>query len=98
MSLPLIDFRGKITHETDAVLEALHQATGRDRSEIVREVLAQWAESKIHEASLIDQRLRREGLRGIAGGIAGNVREDEGAQGIAGERQGATSPSRRRSA
>lgn len=84
MSLPLVDFRGKITHETDAVLEAMHQATGRDRSEIVRDVLHQWAEAKIHEASLIDQRLRREGLRGIAGGIAGNAREDEGAPGSAG--------------
>jgi len=81
MSLPLVDFRGKLTHEADAVLEAVHQATGRDRSEIVREVMHQWAESKIHEASLIDLRLRREGLRGIAGGIAGNAREDEGAPG-----------------
>jgi len=79
MSLPLVDFRGKITHETDAVLEALHQATGRDRSEIARDVLAEWAASKIHESSLIDQRLKREGLRGIAGGIAGSAREDEGA-------------------
>lgn len=86
MSLPLIDFRGKVTHETDAVLEAIHMATGRDRSEIVREVLQQWAELKIHEASLIDLRLRREGLRGIAGGIGGNAREDEGAPGIDGAR------------
>jgi hypothetical protein len=84
MSIPLIDFRGKITHEADAVLEAVHLATGRDRSEIVREVLHLWAESKIHEASLIDSRLRREGLRGIAGGTRGNMREDEGASGIGG--------------
>lgn len=83
MSLPLVDFRGKLTHETDAVLEAMHQATGRDRSEIVRDVLQQWAEAKIHEASLIDQRLRREGLRGIDGGMSGSLREDEGAQGSA---------------
>jgi len=83
MSLPLVDFRGKITHETDAVLEALHQATGRDRSEIVRDVLAEWAVLKIHEASLIDQRLKREGLRGIDGGIAGSVRECEGVPGSA---------------
>ena len=83
MSLPLIDFRGKITHETDAVLEALHQACGRDRSEIVREVLADWAAGKIHEASLIDQRLKREGLRGIDGGTAGSVREREGVAGNA---------------
>lgn len=78
MSIPLIDFRGKITPDTDAVLEAVHQATGRDRAEIAREVLDVWAVSKIHEASLIDLRLKREGLRGIDGGIAGRMREDEG--------------------
>ena len=83
MSLPLVDFRGKITHEADAVLEALHQASGRDRSEIVREVLQTWADSKIHEASLIDLRLRREGLRGIDGGMRGSVRESEGFAGSA---------------
>lgn len=81
MSIPLVDFRGKITHRTDAVLEALHQATGRDRSEIVREVLADWAAAKIHEASLIDQRLRREGLPGIDGGSAGSMRDSQGAAG-----------------
>ena len=83
MSLPLIDLRGKITHETDAVLEAVHRTTGRDRSEIVREVLADWAAMKVHEASLIDSLLRREGLRGIDGGIAGSVREREGVAGNA---------------
>lgn len=82
MSIPLIDFRGKITQDTDAVLEAVHQATGRDRSDIAREVLDLWAVGKIHEASLIDQRLRREGLRGIDGGMRGKTREDEGMPGI----------------
>ena len=81
MSLPLVDFRGKITHETDCVLDAIHLATGRDRSEIAREALHLWAEAKIHEASLIDNRLKREGLRGIAGGSAGNVRDSQGGAG-----------------
>ena len=92
MSLPLIDFRGKITHETDAVLDAIHQATGRDRSEIAREALHLWAEAKIHEASLIDSRLRREGLRGIAGGIAGSVRDSQGSTGSAGLNQPYVAP------
>ena len=39
MSLPLVDFRGKITHETDCVLDAIHLSTGRDRSEIARDAL-----------------------------------------------------------
>jgi hypothetical protein len=81
MSLPLIDFRGKITPETDAVLEAVHQATGDDRSEIARNWLHEVALSRIHEASLIDQRLRREGLRGIDGGMRGHARDDEGVAG-----------------
>lgn len=34
MSIPLIDFRGKVTPETDAVLEAIQRSTGRDKSEI----------------------------------------------------------------
>jgi len=71
MSLPLIDFRGKITPSTDAVLEALHQSSGRDRSEIARDVLNEWALQKIHEASLIDKRLRVEGFAGIADGTKG---------------------------
>ena len=87
MSLPLIDVRGKITHRTDAVLDALHLATGRDRSEIMREALDEWAGLKIHEASLIDQRLRREGGAGIHGGIAGSVRDSQGAAGSAGLNQ-----------
>ena len=84
MSLPLVDVRGKITHRTDAVLDALHLATGRDRSEIMREALDEWAGLKIHEASLIDQRLRREGGTGIHGGIEGKTREPQGAQSLGG--------------
>jgi DNA-binding transcriptional regulator YdaS (Cro superfamily) len=42
-----------------------------------------WPELKIHEASLIDTRLRREGLRGIAGGAAGSMRDSQGAAGSA---------------
>jgi hypothetical protein len=83
MSLPLVDFRGKLTHETDAVLEAISRATGHDRSEVARDALHVWALAKIHEASLIDNCLRREGLTGIDGGMAGNMREREGGQGIA---------------
>lgn len=90
MSADLIDFRGKITAEIDAALEAVHRASGRDRAEIARSVLAEWAAQKIHEASLLDHLLQREGLRGIAGGVSGSQRES---QGIAGS--GRDSPGRR---
>lgn len=64
----LKDFRGKVTPETDAVLEAMNRVTGRDRSEIAREVLHKWASEQIHLAIVIDQRLRAEGLRSLAEG------------------------------
>lgn len=81
MSMDLIDFRGKITPEIDAALEAVHRVSGRDRSEIARSVLAEWAAQRIHEASLLDQLLQREGLRGIAGGVSGSLRESQGVSG-----------------
>lgn len=89
MSAELKDFRGKITAETDAVLEAINRADGRDKSEIAREVLHQWAMSRIHEATILDKLLQAEGLRGIAGGVAGNRRESQGIAGNRRESQGA---------
>ena len=67
MSLPLIDLRGKITHKTDAVLTAMNLGTGKDRSEIVREVLHEWALTKINESSLIMKQPAVAGTPGIRG-------------------------------
>ena len=78
MSTPLKDFRGKVTAETDAVLEALNRATGRDKSEIARDVLHRWASDQIHAASVMHQLLKSEGLPGIDSGAAGNRRESQG--------------------
>lgn len=64
----LKDFRGKVTPETDAVLEAMNRVTGRDKSEIAREVLHKWAAEQIHLAIVLDERLRAEGLRAIGKG------------------------------
>ncbi len=82
MSLELIDARIKITHEADAVLEALSRTTGRDRSEIAREALDAWAKGKIHEANVLAGMLSTKGLTGIAGGVSGNRGDSEGASGI----------------
>ena len=71
MSAELKDFRGKITALAWCYLEAEHRATGQDQSEIVREILNQWAEHK-HRAAIEAQKLTE------AEGIAGNVREFPG--------------------
>ncbi len=62
MSLELKDFRGKITAETDCVLEAMSRTSGRDRSEIVREILHRYALEKLDEHRLLGDLLAREGL------------------------------------
>lgn len=68
MSLPLIDLRAKVTPEADAVLEAVHRSTGKDKSEVVRDVLHKWAMNEIHAASVLQSILQREGLSGATGG------------------------------
>lgn len=81
MSAELKDFRGKITAEDDAALEALHRVSGQDRSEIVRDILHKWAIEQIHVATVLDKMLQAEGLTGIDGGVSGNRREDKGIAG-----------------
>ena len=78
MSADLKDLRTKVTPRTNAVLEAINRATGRDKCELAREVLDKWAAEQIHAASLIDRMLAAEGEPGIAAGIAGNRREPQG--------------------
>ena len=74
MSLPLIDLRAKISIEADAVLEAVHRSTGKDKSEVVRDVLHKWACSEIHAASVLQSILQREGITAPEKGASGNGR------------------------
>lgn len=71
MSSELKDLRAKITPRTNAVLEALNRTTGRDKSEIVRDILEKWADEQIHAATLIDRLLIGEGEPGIGEGTSG---------------------------
>ena len=66
MSIELIDFRGKITPETHAVLEALSRTTGKDRSEIAREWMYEKAIEQIHAATVLQGLLRAQGIAGSA--------------------------------
>ena len=71
--IPLIDLRAKITLETDAVLETVHRSTGKDKSEIVRDILHKWASSEIDASTLLVSILKREGLMSAAQGTRGNA-------------------------
>ena len=81
MSAELHDFRGKITTRTHCALEARSQATGKDKAEIVREILDAWAADEVHAAMVLHRTLLAQGLRGIDGGASGNRRESQGAPG-----------------
>jgi len=72
MSQELRDFRGKITVEADIALESMAQAFRRDKSDIAREVLHNWALRKIMEANVMARRLRAEGITGEDQGIGGD--------------------------
>lgn len=75
MSLPLIDLRAKVTPEADAVLEAIQRSTGKDKSEVVRDVLHKWAVQEIHAASVLHNILHREGITGAVQGASGRGKE-----------------------
>ena len=72
MSLPLIDLRAKISVEADAVLEAVQRSTGKDKSEVVRDVLHKWACCEIHAANVLQGILKREGITEPGKGSLGN--------------------------
>lgn len=71
MAADLKDFRGKLTPMGYCWLEAEHRATGKDQSEIVRDLVHDWACVK-SMAAIEAQKLME------AEGIAGNVRERKG--------------------
>ena len=68
----LRDYRGRISVLADIAIDAKAKATGRERQEIVREILDAWAEQEVHHTSLLQAALIAEGLSGSAGGISGH--------------------------
>ena len=78
MSIPLQDHRTKIAPETEAVLEAVAKATGRDISAITRDVPHAWAIKEIHASNVLQQILAREGLRAAFEGIKGSAHRATG--------------------
>lgn len=74
MTAELRDLRAKITVESDAALDVVSRVTGKDRSEIVRDVIHRWALEQVSISSLLHARLRAEGLAGAPEGAPGNGR------------------------
>lgn len=49
----MCELRFEMPNEDVAVIDAYCSATGRCRTEVVKEILAIWAKDKLHEATLI---------------------------------------------
>lgn len=64
MSIPLRDLRAKVTVETDCALDAVSRSTGKDKSEVAREVLHGWALQQIDASNVLHRLLQVEGLAG----------------------------------
>jgi len=67
MAAELRDLRVKITIETDVWLEAEARTTGRDKPEIVRDLLHRHAETALHKANLLSALAASEGIVGQEG-------------------------------
>lgn len=66
----LIDFRTKLTPESYQMLEAVSRSSGRDKSEIAREVFHRWYLDKWQEYQMIGRLFRgREGPVGADEGV-----------------------------
>lgn len=84
MSVELRDIRAKVTAEADIALEVECATTGKDKSELVREILQHWAMQRIHAANVLARRLKAEGIAGSLGelqGVPGSPRESQGTSG-----------------
>lgn len=74
MAAELRDLRAKVTLEAYCALEAETQVSGRDKSEIVRDILHAWALDQMRKASVLDRLMRTEGITGHAGDDEGGSR------------------------
>ncbi len=63
MAIPLKDFRCGITEQIDAALDAQAAAFGKDKAQVARDVLAEWARMKHREHMMYGKRLRANGAQ-----------------------------------
>lgn len=65
MSLDLKDLRVRLTVESWAAIQARAEVSGKEMSEVVREILHAWFVKQRDEIILLNRNLEREGLPGI---------------------------------
>lgn len=72
MSLPPQDFRCGLPEEIDIWLEAEAVATGKKKTDLVREILSEWAKQRAHAYRLAAKRIKEQRVKlESAGGESG---------------------------
>lgn len=70
----LRDARAKLTAVSDQMLEAISRSTGKDKSELIREIVHAWYEKKWREYQMIGRLFRgREGTEAASEGDISEV-------------------------
>lgn len=87
MADELRDLRARINVAADVTLEVEARRRGLDRSELVREILDEWAADRIHAAHALIAGLTAEGISGLDEGGTGNVAALRTASQIPGSRR-----------
>lgn len=73
----LRDLRVKVTPESDCAIRAHSRVTGKDVSEVVRDVVHEWAVLRIRENQVLTELLKAEGLP-LDRRVRNNGRRSEG--------------------
>lgn len=82
MAAPLEDLRAKITARSHCAPAAHARAHGIDKSELVRNIIDEWAGRQIHGASMLYRCLKAKGETAAAEGITA---ASQGTSGNAGD-------------
>lgn len=72
MAADLIDVRAKVTAFGDCALTAYSRAHVIDKSEVIRDLVEDWARKQAHGASMLHACMRAKGVTAADAGIAGS--------------------------
>lgn len=75
MAAELFDLRGKVTAFGHCALSAECRANDVDKSELIRDIVEQWARKKYHAATLLQSCMTAKGVTAADAGIVGRPGE-----------------------
>lgn len=81
MAIERKDVRAKLDDDMHVALKAICDIDGVDMGEYIERIVVLAVEKRVHDATLLAERLHRAGFSGNARGVSGNARANTGAAG-----------------